>query len=76
MLQVEKRAGWRKSADHEPNRLKQHQQAATVSALFAGKNSPRKCVYCLENHQSESCEKVKDPGERKNCLIKLFKNRS
>ena len=69
MLQLEK-GGWKKS-DYEPNRPKQHQQAATASALFAGKDSPRKCVYCLENHLSESCEKVKDPGERKNVLTKF-----
>ena len=45
---------------------------STASSLVANKvgEKPFKCAYCKEYHYSASCERVKDPNQRKEILVK------
>ena len=50
------------------------EEGGTATALYVGKDGgKRKCVYCLQEHAAENCEKVKDTEERKSILRKYAK---
>ena len=55
MLQLEKQSGWRKS-DPEQHRPK---QLATASALFAGKDSQKKCVFASKITYQKTAKRLR-----------------
>ena len=54
--------------------LQEEYQGGTATALYVGKEGgKRRCVYCLQEHAAENCEKVQDTEERKSILRKYAK---
>eukprot|EP00112_Aurelia_sp_Birch-Aquarium-sp1_P015552 Seg3459.2 transcript_id=Seg3459.2/GoldUCD/mRNA.D3Y31 product="hypothetical protein" protein_id=Seg3459.2/GoldUCD/D3Y31 len=55
-------------------RQREECQGGTATTLHIGiDGGKQKCVYCLQEHEAEMCDKVKETGERTSILRKYAK---